>query len=415
MASFGGSARVSGFPGPRTPVHKSGRRPEIHELTNALDRLPWTDIKRMAIQLKVELSTLDNIELERPVARERALYAMKEWLNHDTEASWGKVVDALRNISVKTVAKEIEDKYCSPGAESSTPRASGHASILESHGEVPLLSTPTAQSMLQNPVQLQSEATVTTDLFTSPIDRSSTASSIDANTRHGAADMESKFVALLAHTKSYFQEREEKSGRFLRRLKTMLQMLPQSTRHENRHFLRHEKDRIDSARDVDEIFDILEPYWNYSDYALLECIITEFGSTKLRKKMREYISDLETFEKRTTIQEVSSIRKFRIPAHFRTVKIIQGKDPTQCTLHELLQFKDDVANCAALERYGVFREYTTVRSIEIVLAFPPEASEDMQQVFDEEFRRKYEILSVIFSDTRGSLTVEDEAKGMETE
>ena len=359
MASLGGSARVSGFPGPRIPVHKSGRRPEIHELTNALDRLPWTDIKRMAIQLKVELSSLDNIELERPVARERALYAMKEWLNNDTEASWAKVVDALRNISEKIVAKEIEEKYCSPGAENSTPSASSHA-----------------------------------------------------NTRHGASNMESKFVALLARTKSYFQEREEKSGHFLGRLKTMLTMLPQSSRHEH-SFLRHEKDRIESAPDVDEIFDILKPYWNYSDYALLECIVAEFGSVRLRKRMREYISNLETFEKSTTIQEVSSMRKFRIPAHFKRVKIIQGKDPVKCTLHELRLFHEDIANRAALERYAVSREYTIVHSIEIVLAFPPEAFKDMQQVFDEEFKRKYEILSVSFSDTKGSVTAE--AKGMETE
>ena len=41
---------------------------------------------------------------------------------------------------------------------------------------------------------------------------------------------------------------------------------------------------IATACDVDEIFGILEPYWNYSDYALLNCIIMEFCSTKLQKK-----------------------------------------------------------------------------------------------------------------------------------
>ena len=56
------------------------------------------------------------------------------------------------------------------------------------------------------------------------------------------------------------------------------------------------------AKDIDEIFDILEPYWDYTDYSLLEYLIKEFGTRELQQEMERYIAQLEQFEKDLAVQ-----------------------------------------------------------------------------------------------------------------
>ena len=43
-------------------------------------------------------SILDQIEEDHPTSKQRVMYAMNEWLQRDTEASWKKVIIALREI-----------------------------------------------------------------------------------------------------------------------------------------------------------------------------------------------------------------------------------------------------------------------------------------------------------------------------
>ena len=84
-------------------------RPQYSDLVKALQDLSWSDVKQMAIHLdKLDLALLTNIE-ERPV-EERVMYTMKAWLDRDREASWAKVVSALRVIGKDVLAKKIDEE-----------------------------------------------------------------------------------------------------------------------------------------------------------------------------------------------------------------------------------------------------------------------------------------------------------------
>ena len=84
-------------------------RPQHSDLVRALQDLSWSDVKQMAIHLdKLDLPLLTNIE-ERPV-EERVMYTMKAWLDRDREASWAKVVSALRVIGKDVLAKKIDEE-----------------------------------------------------------------------------------------------------------------------------------------------------------------------------------------------------------------------------------------------------------------------------------------------------------------
>ena len=88
------------------------------------------------------------------------------------------------------------------------------------------------------------------------------------------------------------------------------------------------------AKYVDEIFDILEPYWHFKEYSLLEKIIEEVGTSELQKEMKEYILK-------------SAI--LQIPAYFESTQ-----DLAQCSLYDVRQLKNDQDNfagyCTLLER-----------------------------------------------------------------
>ena len=93
--------------------------------------------------------------------------------------------------------------------------------------------------------------------------------------------MESKFVALLACTKSYLQEREEKSEKVLNQFINLLKMLPLSQRHRGRLFLRHMRSLILIMHVM-----LMKSLACIGTTLIMLCIIMEFGSTKLQKKMR---------------------------------------------------------------------------------------------------------------------------------
>lgn len=220
-----------------------------------------------------------------------------------------------------------------------------------------------------------------------------------------AAQLEERFVNVLMHTKICFAEKESESETFLERFKITLTTLPLSKKHQHLHFLKNKKEDIKKARNSEEIFDILEDYWNYSDYDLLEYIIKEFGTKKLKDEMDIYITVLEQFEMKTTIQDydAASIGEMNIPEHFRTVTIEQGKDPLKCTLYDVRQFENDIVNRAAFNKFAVFKKSVKSSSVEVVLAFPPEAYADLLDIFDEQYKKEHAIVSIVFSERAGEL------------
>ena len=96
-------------------------RPQHSDLVTALKELSWSDVKRMAIHLdkSVDFALLKDIEREYPI-EERLLYTVDKWLERDCDASWAKVVSALRVVENNALARKIEEhrlqclKPCAP-------------------------------------------------------------------------------------------------------------------------------------------------------------------------------------------------------------------------------------------------------------------------------------------------------------
>ena len=108
--------------------------------------------------------------------------------------------------------------------------------------------------------------------------------------------------------------------------------------------------------------------------------------------MKEYIADLEDFEKTTSVKDYNSaaLDKIQIPAHFEKLPLKQLKDPAQCSLYEVRQLKNELENQANLTGYSIFFR-VSCSSIKIILAFPPEAYTELSEVLDEQFMKKHQL------------------------
>ena len=90
--------------------------PELRDLDVVLDSVSWGDAKRLALRLGVSSSKLEDIEMQSPRASDRKLEAMNDWLKRDVNASWEKFVETLRSLGMNPLARDVEEKYCTPAA-----------------------------------------------------------------------------------------------------------------------------------------------------------------------------------------------------------------------------------------------------------------------------------------------------------
>ena len=359
----------------------SHSQPTILLLDRELHSLSWNDVKRLALHLDdcMTNALLEDIEHERAEVTGCKRAAMEEWLKRDSAASWGKVVSALRTVSMHALASHVESEYCKPltTPQPSTPSESGSVGPAVLFPQLP--TEPTAHflrpqsSLTPAPPQLsQLEDQAASDTASSQI--ISTMSSSEASLvpplycgaavsgnsseaiREEAAHLQEQFVTLLVNTRMCFIKKEVMSRRFPKEFKVALKTLLLSKRHQHLLFLKEKNESIKNAADTDEIFDIIEPYLNYTDYSLLEFLIKEFGTRELQQEMKRYIAQLEQFEKKTSVEdfELAVQDQQVLPAHFKAVTLPQSKDPAKCSLYEVRQLKNEVVNRSSLSEYTVY-------------------------------------------------------------
>ena len=401
------------------------RCPKIRELLIALEMISWSELKLLAPHLTNYnlLPLLTDIERDYQ-GKERHLHAFQAWLERDLDASWENVVSALRAIYKNVLALEIEKKYCtSTAAVNPKPRplewspelhvpVSAPALVPAAPSVVEQVSPPLSQLQEEKtacspvPSSLSPASTTTPSLIPPASDLSATGSQGDAvassnrscdgiyqEISEEAAHLQEQFVSVVISTKVCFIVKAKISEKFLIEFKVTLTTLPLSQRHQHLLFLRKKRNQIMNAEAIDEIFDILDPYWNYVDYAFLECIIKRFGTRELKEEMEKYIAELETFEKKTSVYDfdLAVTDKRNFPADLKMIVITQTRDPKKCSLYKVRQFKNAVINRSTLNDYAIYLKGISCSSVKITLAIPSEVYNTVYDGLDAVFMATHKI------------------------
>ena len=432
-------------------------RPELRHLANALSELDWADIQDVGVQLGMQLHTFLQVERERLSIKERLLHSMNIWLNSDTvRPTWARVVTALRKTNKASLADRVEREYCCsvgtlqpsgplPSFESTPPSATMDPTTPSSSVSKAVLHTSSHHSAsMQRPKRLvkcnspssstSSSPSSSPDCSAKPSPSSSPSSlthspemqndhpiaeasqlvdlpgllreldSSDQVTikrlRSKAIRLEDKFVSVLENTKVLFSIREGKSDYFLLQLRHTLTSLPVSSQFKCLKYLRAERKAINNAKSTDDIFSILDDFWNWSDYYLLQKLITKFGDSKLQQDMSCYVAKLHRFEKATTIQEISkTVVGWKCPRRFRKVVLTLKDEASKITLYDIRRLREELSSDAPLKECVRFLLKSSHASeVVITLAFPPEALDLIPAALSEAFHKKYRIKSVILDD-----------------
>ena len=205
--------------------------------------------------------------------------------------------------------------------------------------------------------------------------------------------MQNTFSSVLAHTQNLLLKKERECDDVLIELRTYLTTLPLAP---GMHFFKEKEKDIENAESIQAIFSILKPYLNYTNYYLLQYLITKFGDGKLQQEMAEYIKELHSFEKVTSVQTFKSVKKgWEHPAYLKQAILTLGKDEAKFTLYNIRQLKEDFANEAALEVYALYLNDVHCSAVVVTLAFPRNALELFAPAVSPEFLAKHQITSVL--------------------
>ena len=62
------------------------------------------------------------------------------------------------------------------------------------------------------------------------------------------------------------------------------------------------------AKSFDQIFIVLNQYWTFHQYELLEYVVQTYGNALLKKKMNAYVAEMDVLEEEVDINHLSGVR-----------------------------------------------------------------------------------------------------------
>ena len=64
---------------------------------------------------------------------------------------------------------------------------------------------------------------------------------------------------------------------------------------------------LQSATTFDEVFELTRPFISFNQYDLLKCLVERFGRSDVKAKLQEYNTDVDEFNKETTVRQLMEV------------------------------------------------------------------------------------------------------------
>lgn len=391
----------------------SDRKPRLKEIALQFRDLTWSEVKSLAIQLDVKYSKLKQIEDGHRDHNTRLYEAMDTWLEKDPDATWAKLIEALKSIEKNMLASQLEKRFCQTGLHSEAKQVIVHqgesvrslkrrhktpspppCNLTPSYASKPTLPTATKHNELPG-----YQPQVVTESKQERIKR----------VKKEALEFETQFATLVGQAEFCLSLQESKCHTFLPKFCTMLKNLTISKQFQHMKFLDDIRDSIEKASKVSDIFYLLRRHWNYTDFGLLHHIIELYGDSETKNAIESYIYNLEMFEKRTALKDYEDAtgHKKEVPEFYAEVdvEVCNSKDPLDYTLYDARMCTNTLAEQAALEQYVPLLKKARIGSMKITIALPRCALELLQQALYTEFISTLNIVSINVRDWWGNRQV----------
>ena len=344
-------------------------------VVTVLQDLSVEKTEELVFHLGVKQKDLDDIA-QNYSGSSRKRHSIQAWLDSDTHASWGKLVSGLKQIGMTVVAERVESTYISQVEVPLTVSTSVPVSSA---------SVPPVQSVSSSAPQ---GAGHVTPVPAAPILASVQPSTPALNSSHPPAvsmvrvaevkakieQLEDEFADIKADTHSSLSKKESQDPEFFHRFRNHLLELPVSKKVIHVKFFDKNEDEIFCAKNIQRLFKIISNYCNYVNYEIILHIIKRFCEASLKSKMFRYRHSLTEFERTTTIDIYCltiSPHCVKVLEAFSRVVAKINKPESSCTLYEVRQFNEALAEAGNVHAYSAYIESVIQSSVLVVLRIPP--------------------------------------------
>ena len=116
-----------------------------------------------------------------------------------------------------------------------------------------------------------------------------------------------------------------------------LTLLPIALRSEYQKFVLENLGTLEKADSIRKIFHHLNPLFSFIDYHLVEFLVEEFASMRLKRDMSVYVEAVQVFLDETTVLQLMDHwpGQCEIPPHFEKLRVVIDEDPSKYTLRQL--------------------------------------------------------------------------------
>ena len=163
-------------------------------------------------------------------------------------------------------------------------------------------------------------------------------------TREQIANLQKEYVAI-----SVCAAKEMRKNVEVETLRYSLLCLPKNVKKGHRKFVGEAKAEMNGAK---YIIDIIGEHFDYLHYTLLGYVVGLYGSGDLKKRMSEYVRQVESFRKETRLEvfsEVCDDEPEKINGKFATMVTKHERDWKTATLEHVERFRIQV--CRELSLY----------------------------------------------------------------
>ena len=177
--------------------------------------------------------------------------------------------------------------------------------------------------------------------------------------------------------------------------------LPVSARSQHRSFIEKKMTNIPPPVTYEKIWSILNLYWDFLNYGLLEHVINKCGSDDLKQQMQDYVDELSAFKQTTRLCDFIESWPCRDdgPPKDRLKKVVvkMKHEWSQCTLQHVESFMKSLIHKFFLPEFDILLQKAERGCICVTWLTSPSIATMLQQNLaniEREFFKKHDIDAV---------------------
>ena len=158
--------------------------------------------------------------------------------------------------------------------------------------------------------------------------------------------------------------------------------------------LRDQLDAIERAEDILSVFCILDKYYSFFNYSIIEQLIRWFGTPEDKKRLETYTENFKRFCKRRTFECPPDIFGHTVDKGKTNlvVKVGESWDPREgCSLENVLHFCNSLANILEVEPETLYLCQINEGCVELLFQVPSFVEED---IFPLSIKQERSLISV---------------------